>query len=679
MNPKRLFHKTIERCIPDSLRIRIGKLRRRDIYRDGKWLKRQGAFEKSEYLSDFEQRIQYSNLNKLVVPTQDSHLIEAGTRRILGTYLFDFHSMLIIVNPYELTPLCALLYFSTEKECYVSYCVKGKTEDCHFTYTSDSFSKQHRIPVMGLYGGRRNSVSVTLLDEKHNIFAQRIISISTHTISPRLKNMVTPVIKNKNFAHPFLFVTGGLSGPTYAFDRNGEIRYFLSKSPRQYGIHPISSGRFFFPDRQINRPTYINHHALILHDMDFLGRVRQTCHIRDGIHHWLCEIPDTNGRYFLAASSSLKEEHMEDRILCFDRESGEIIRRYDLGEVFPKKFQKRSDWAHINCLFCEDNNYVIFSLRNISTVAKMDLRTGNLNWILAHPSLYEGTQLESLVLKPTEKDHHYFFQQHAAELIHTFPAQPGIKELMLFDNHCATKQRVPWFDGAEESDLCVYKINENEHSVSTEKVFPLGTLSPTRSNGYFDAKSRHIFSMSGNSSESSSPAVISEWDYDTGEELNRFEIQEGFFKAFPFTVKDPEIERFLPTDFPVKKGTLIGPALCTPPEECSFSSAQILPKDLEFARMDNLLLIRALDHKLEKVYLCGVTNWCQDFTDTYQKSLSFSNYHYYVAVPLDELYAGQYEIRIQFEGRLYRTEKYIIMCSANQPETRSKKTSLESS
>ena len=79
--------------------------------------------------------------------------------------------------------------------------------------------------------------------------------------------------------------------------------------------------------------------------------------------------------------------------------------------------------------------------------------------------------------------------------------------------------------------------------------------------------------------------------------------------------------------------------------------------------MDNLILVRAQDHIVEKVYFVGDAVWVRDYTDTTQKSEIFARKSYYVAVPADSLPSGVYRIVLQIGGSLYETgREFEIRC-----------------
>lgn len=670
MDVYRKLRKAATRCLPDAARIWGSKKRHRDVLRDGNWLARQERngqlffHGKQEQFPELQPCVRKTNLKKLQVLPLETEKRERVEDELMQRYEFTFETMLVVLNPYGRTPLSAYIFFDTGESYYVAYTVKGRTSECDFSYETKVRSRTHRVPVFGLYAGTDNEVEVRLLNNRKETVVKKRLVIPTAPLPEKFTDMVEPVLQTEQTAMPFILITGGIKSSTYACDQNGDIRYFLSRMPRQYGIYPVSEGRFLFPERLINQPTYVNPHANVLHDMDFLGRVRETYYVPGGTHHWMTEVPGTDGQLVLGAASSLKNR-IEDMVICYDRKQGKILRKYDLGELFPEKFRKKCDWAHMNCICYDRNGTIIVSLRNLHTVLKLDLKSGTIVWVMAHPKQYKGTDLEEKVLRPEGDGFHFFFQQHAAEIVHTKKEQKGSAddelEIMLFDNHCVTKRKASWYDGEEKSFVCFYRISESDMTVQTEKVFPCA-LSPTRSNAWFDEENRRVFIMAGAAGavEGQETAEICEWDFDTEKEINRYAVKEGFFRAFPFQIQDREMEFPLYLQSSYRKGYLEVPTPCSelPLEVLKWSKK---PREIgiAFACMDNLILIRSQDHKIEKVFFCGDSVWERDYTDTYQKSEVFAQKVYYVPVPVDTLPNGHYEILVQLDGKLYNSGKWF--------------------
>ena len=73
---------------------------------------------------------------------------------------------LVILNPYEISPLTAMILFRTKIPQEVKIIVKGKTSEGDVQHTFPR-SKEHILPIYGLYAGYKNAVELILSDGKH--------------------------------------------------------------------------------------------------------------------------------------------------------------------------------------------------------------------------------------------------------------------------------------------------------------------------------------------------------------------------------------------------------------------------------------------------------------------------------------------------------------------------------
>ncbi len=642
---------------PDSAKIAVKRKWKRDTCRNGAWLRKFHSFIDA----GMDDVIKKTNAPREKNPLWDSWKQEKAMEWLLQKFHFTFDRMLIIQNPYGNVPLCSMLVFETDEKCRVQYNVRGKTAEKSISYCTKSFTRQHMIPVLGLYAAEQNIVEVTLFSAKMKPVAKRNLTIVTRPLPEKLQNVICPCEKMKNRNDELILVTGGLRGYTYAFDSDGMIRWYLASLPRQYGIYLYEGGHFMFPDRKLNSPTYINPHSNVMYEMDFSGCVHEVFHVSGGIHHCLTPRPEAGSgqnREILAAASSLRSR-LEDAILCYDTANGKIVEKWDLGPLFPQKYLKRKDWAHLNAIYCCDRDHVLISLRNLHTIAKLNLSANEVLWVAAPPDLYEGTELEHKMLAPDGDGFHYFFQQHAVEILH-MDRQEETMSILLFDNHCITKRKSRYYDGRQESYGCLYQIDEKEKKIRTVFAIPC-ELSPTRSNVYFDRRQNSLFTMAGsaNSSDLHDHACISEWNAETGELLSKYFITEGFFRAVPIRLTEYITDKKRSRPLDVHKGKLTPPVRSEHEETIEWK--QRTSQKFQISVTDDLILVQAKDHKIDKVFLAGQNMvWEKDFTYTYQAGEKFAYMVYAVSVPVDGLPAGRYDIRLQYEGEYIATGKWFI-------------------
>ena len=98
-----------------------------------------------------------------------SHLVERqyeqemAMRKELEGGNYTAEHPYVVVNPYFVNPLTALLLFNTEKEEAVTLTVKGKEAAGDITHTFPK-AKEQILPVLGLYPEYDNTVVITLED-----------------------------------------------------------------------------------------------------------------------------------------------------------------------------------------------------------------------------------------------------------------------------------------------------------------------------------------------------------------------------------------------------------------------------------------------------------------------------------------------------------------------------------
>lgn len=85
------------------------------------------------------------------------------TRLQRGGYTLD--NPLVIVNPYETSPLTAMVVFTTDEPAEITVQIAGKTPDVSVTHTFGSFGTEHIIPVYGLYPDSVNFVEIIAAPE----------------------------------------------------------------------------------------------------------------------------------------------------------------------------------------------------------------------------------------------------------------------------------------------------------------------------------------------------------------------------------------------------------------------------------------------------------------------------------------------------------------------------------
>lgn len=74
---------------------------------------------------------------------------------------YTFQDPLVVLNPYGISPLTAIVMFRTEEPCEISVLIPGGKSIDDVSFTFEGYEVEHRIPVYGLFAGQVNHVYFT--------------------------------------------------------------------------------------------------------------------------------------------------------------------------------------------------------------------------------------------------------------------------------------------------------------------------------------------------------------------------------------------------------------------------------------------------------------------------------------------------------------------------------------
>lgn len=151
------------------------------------------------------------------------------------SYNYTFENPYIKLNPYNRTPLGALVNFNTEyKDNPIKVTIKGIDGNPDFSYVLNKVSEQG-IPVVGLYPNTDNKVNIKILSKnKNSVIKEKILSIKTEILDERLPIVVIEKDYEDLFPETLepgmntaSFITEEKSLP-FIFDNYGKIRYVFN-------------------------------------------------------------------------------------------------------------------------------------------------------------------------------------------------------------------------------------------------------------------------------------------------------------------------------------------------------------------------------------------------------------------------------------------------------------------
>lgn len=364
----------------------------------------------------------------------------------------------VILNPYDVSPLTAVIPLYVSKEGSITILVDGKFNDTSLTYKYDVSRGENVVPIYGLYPNLVNTVTVKLDDEvkKFNILTGSISDKIPHTISFKSE---TELIGDE-----FYFVSPSSNSLLTGYDKRGDIRFFFNKE-YSWDLQRLKNGHILVSsERLLEKPYYTTG----LLEMDFTGKVFKEYIVNGGYHHDVFEKEDGN---LIVLTNDFSKKTVEDEIVEIDKNSGKIVKRIDLKKILPLEEGKNEsstdfDWFHNNSLYLDEKtNLLYLSGRHKDLVAVLDYKTKGLKYLIG-PNEGYSEKWNKFFLKPI-KNTEMQWAQHAAKI-----TPEG--NLFLFDNGLHRSKTKAKALSADEnySRGVIYKMDFDKKTI--EEIYSYG-------------------------------------------------------------------------------------------------------------------------------------------------------------------------------------------------------------
>lgn len=366
----------------------------------------------------------------------------------------------IILDPYDASPLTALVLFETDDEVEPTITIVGKDELTTYTYKSKK-SNKHYLPIYGLYADYENTIIIEYGD------VRKEITIKTN---PLPDNFILPTsIKadKEKLSNDLYFFTPSSRGYTCAYDTNGDVRWYLTNYAI-WNINKLKNGHMLVStERLINAPYYMTG----LYEIDMFGKIYNEYSLEGGYHHDYYEMP--NGNLLVASDNFNSDEGtVEDYIVEIDRQNGNIVKKFDLKSILNMEDGKSEnwssyDWFHNNAVWYDDKtNSITLSGRHQDAVINISYETGNLNWIIGDSTNW-SSEYQKYFFKPVGDNFEWQWSQHAAMI-----TPKGY--VFLFDNGNNKSKIKENYVSAENSYSrgVMYKIDTNNMTI--EQIYEYG-------------------------------------------------------------------------------------------------------------------------------------------------------------------------------------------------------------
>ena len=371
----------------------------------------------------------------------------------------------VLLDPYDASPLTALILFETEEEVSPKITIEGKDK---LTTIETEFAKntKHYLPIYGLYADYNNKVDIsyTLSDGKK---ITKQVEIQTNKL-PDDFVLPTSVKKDSSkLTNDLYFFTPSSKGYTCAYDVNGDVRWYLSNNAVWDNTRLKNGHMMVSTERLVNSPYYMTG----LYEIDLLGHIYNEYSLKGGYHHDYFELPNGN---LLVASDDFNNESgtVEDYIVELDRTTGNIIKTWDLKDILNMEDGKSEnwssyDWFHNNSVWYDEaTNSITLSGRHQDAVINIDYTSGKLNWIIGDPTNW-SSEYQKYFFTPVGKDFEWQWSQHAAMI-----TPEGY--VFIFDNgNNKSKDSSKYVDATNSySRGVMYKIDTDKMTI--EQVYEYG-------------------------------------------------------------------------------------------------------------------------------------------------------------------------------------------------------------
>ena len=266
----------------------------------------------------------------------------------LTPYGYTLEEANVIVNPYDVSPLTALILFETEKEEEITIEILGKDASTTITNTFSS-TKKHYIPVYGLYPDTENKVVLKTKDQ--------IVTYKIKT-DPLPTYLVKETVVNETDTMTFINKDNYL----YALDKNNDVRWYL-EGEYKYNCIKLENGNYLVPTTTLNTNSY----PIGLIEIDLLGKVYKQYNIENGYYGSVIE----NETSYYILSKNLIE---------IDKQTGHLLNKKELKDTYDELTYNK-----------ENNN---INLLNKVTTLSIDLNTQE-ELLLEEENIFTSKEINS--------------------------------------------------------------------------------------------------------------------------------------------------------------------------------------------------------------------------------------------------------------------------------------------
>ena len=350
--------------------------------------------------------IKFDKNEKVISAYDEIFKIQADVDKEIENFInneeYTLENPKVLLNPYKISPLTALIIFQTEEKNSVEVNINDS-----FTTTIES-NKKHAIPIYGMYADYENKITLKLSNGK-----EKELTIKTETYKGEKINLEKT---SKQVENNLYFLSPNFVNNCIIDGKGNVVWYLLGDYAGD--IEYLDNGHFYISDpNQGKNGVKINYSSFI--EMDYLGKIYKQWIVEFGVHHEL--VPLSNNKMIVLGTND--ESRFVDAEICIiDLETGETTKHIDLYKLLHdidadliEGLGEKFDLVNNSVDFNEKTKELLISLRGVNSLMSLNLESRKINWIFGNPDFW-GENFSKYMLKVTD-DTRFLGGQHTAFFI----------------------------------------------------------------------------------------------------------------------------------------------------------------------------------------------------------------------------------------------------------------------
>ncbi len=319
-----------------------------------------------------ENKTSYLTVNSVMQSEIDNEI-----KNNLEKNKYTLNNAGIYINPYNTSPLSAMITFYTDSEETVEVIIKGKNNnDIKLDYNEKN--KYHYIPIFGLYANEETDVILNLSNGKSKTFKIKTNKIEAKDIKSNIETEEKEIY----------FITSPLSMNTMGIDAYGKLRWYSEDF--YHNVIVLENGHLLVGTNTMNN----NGLSTDLLEIDYLGRVYNRYSIESG---YLNDFFVKDNGNIIVSSKKEGRATYSDLIIEIDKNTGEIVKTVDIYELFSNidySFTNGLDNAYFNnsgIEYYENTDTLLLTYWAGEFVISLDYSDSSINWIFSNPENFTSS------------------------------------------------------------------------------------------------------------------------------------------------------------------------------------------------------------------------------------------------------------------------------------------------